>query len=61
MVVISFYWWMIPAFITIAGLVWALYIYDDGGGYGSGIGNMLMLIPVLTVSCLSWIVYAIFK
>ena len=53
--------WMIPTAITIIGLIWAIYIYDDGGGYFSGMGNVFMLIPVLAISLIAWIVTAIFK
>ena len=61
MITLSFYGWMIPSLITIAALVWALFIYDDGGGYLSGLGNMFMLVPALGVSLISWIIYAILK
>jgi hypothetical protein len=59
---ITFAAWWIPTIITVAGLVWALFIYDDGAsGWFSGLGNVFMLIPVLVVSIISWIIYAIFK
>ena len=54
-------WWMIPAAITIVGLVWAICIYNDGGGYLSGMGNVFMLVPVLAVSMVAWIVAAFLK
>lgn len=57
-----FSWWWIPALITVSGLIWVFFIYDDGAhGYLSGIGNVLMLIPVLFISMLSWIIAAVLK
>jgi hypothetical protein len=53
--------WMIPALITICGLIWALFIYDDGGGWLGGLGNLFMLIPTLVVSCISWMVWGFLK
>jgi len=53
--------WWIPTAITVIGLIWALFIVDDGGGMFSGIGNMLALIPVSIVSAIAWIIWAIFK
>lgn len=53
--------WWIPTAITVIGLIWALFIVDDGGGMFSGIGNALALIPVSIVSAIAWIIWAIFK
>ncbi len=62
MLTITFPYWLIPTIITIGCYVYVLYIYDDGGtGYGSGIGNIFMLIPASIISLVTWIVYAIFK
>ena len=58
---LTFAWWWIPALITVAGVIWALFIVDDGGGYLSGIGNMFALVPALVVSCLAWIIAGVFK
>lgn len=59
---ITFAAWWIPTAITVGGLVWALFIYDDGtSGWFSGLGNIFMLIPVLFISCVAWIVYAVMK
>lgn len=59
---VTFAAWWIPTIITVVGLVWALFIYDDGSsGWLSGIGNIFMLIPVLVISMISWIIYAILK
>jgi len=59
---ITLSWWAIPTLITVAGLIWALFIYDDGASsYASGIGNIFMLVPVLFVSMVVWILAAIFK
>jgi len=62
MITITFASWMIPTAITVFGLVYALFIYDDGSsGYCSGIGNVFMLVPALAVSCISWMLWGIFK
>lgn len=58
---ITFDAWIIPAVITVGGLIYALFVYDDGDWLGSGIGNALMLIPVLFISLISWVLYAVFK
>lgn len=57
---LTIYWWVFPTLITVLGIIWALTL-DDGGGYFSGLGNLLALIPVLAVSTVSWIVAAILK
>lgn len=54
-------WWVIPTIITVVGVVWAIFIYDDGDGYLSGIGNLFMLAGALGVSCVAWIIAAILK
>lgn len=53
-------WWVIPAVITICGLVWAATL-DDGGGIFSGLGNLLALVPVSVISAIAWIIAAILK
>lgn len=53
-------WWWIPLAITIVAVLMAL-LHDDGGGFMSGIGNMLLLIPALFVSLIAWIVAALLK
>lgn len=48
--------------ITVASIVWAVWIYDDGTtGYLSGMGNAFMLIPALGVSMVAWIIAAVLK
>ena len=54
-------WWWIPTAITVAGLIWALLIVDDGGGYLSGIGNLFALVPVLAVSAIAWAIAGAIK
>ena len=54
-------WWLIPAWITVLGLIWALWIVDDGGGMLSGISNIFALVPVLAISAISWAVAAFLK
>jgi hypothetical protein len=61
MITITFGAWMIPTAITAIGLIWAMFIVDDGGGYFSGISNIFALVPVLFVSCIAWILWGIFK
>ena len=56
---ISAYW--IPIAITVIGLFWAIFIVDSGHGIGAGLSNALALIPVLFISMLSWIIYAVVK
>lgn len=53
--------WMIPAFITAAGLFWALVIVDDGGGFMSGIGNLFALVPALAVSSVAWALWGFLR
>ena len=45
--------------ITVVGVVWAWFIYDDGGGYLDGIGNVIKLVPVLALSTVVWIIGSI--
>ncbi len=61
MLTLTFPYWLIPTIITVVCYVYAIYIYDDGNGYLSGVGNLFMLIPASIISLISWIVYAIFK
>jgi hypothetical protein len=57
---ITIAWWMLPTLITIIGIILAL-AYDDGGGYGSGIMNIILLLIAFGISLLSWITAALFK
>ena len=54
-------WWWIPTAITLAVLFWAVCIVDDGGGYLSGIGNVLAMVPALVVACIAWAVAGALK
>ena len=58
---ISFAWWCIPTAITVAGLVWALFIVDDGGGMFSGMSNIFALVPVSVISAIAWAVAGALK
>ena len=58
---ITFAWWWVPTIITIAGFIWALFIFDDGGGYLAGMGTMFALVPVLIVSCIAWAIAGALK
>lgn len=53
--------WWVPTLITVAGIAWALFWVDDGGGFLSGLDNLMALIPALAVSLVAWIVYAVLK
>ena len=57
----SFSWWWIPTFVTVTGLVWALFIYEDEPGMFSGMANFILLVPVLFVSMVLWIIFAFLK
>ena len=57
---ITISWWMIPTLITVVGVVYALFIHKDTGMF-AGIGNLLLLSPVLGVSLIAWIIAAIWK
>lgn len=58
---LTFSWYAIPTIITIVGIVWAIFIYEDDAGWLSGIGNLFMLVPALIISMISWIIAAILK
>jgi hypothetical protein len=60
-ITIQYAWWWIPAAITLAGLFWAFFVYDDGGGFLGGIGNMFAAMAVLAVSCIAWIIAGALK
>lgn len=59
--ILEFPLWVIPTVITVMSFVWAIFWVDDGGGYFSGLTNLLALIPASLASMIVWIVYAIFK
>ena len=54
-------WWLIPTAITAVGLIWALWIVDDGGGMFSGLNNLFALVPVLALSAIAWAIAAFLK
>jgi hypothetical protein len=58
---ITLTWWMFPTILMVCSIGYVVFIYNDGGGYLSGLGNLLLLIPALALSCLAWIIAAIFK
>jgi len=58
---ITFSLWWIPTGITIISCGYCIFIHDDGAGYGAGLGNMILLIPALFISMLSWIFWGVFK
>lgn len=60
-VTLTFGAWWIPLLITIVAVGWAIFWVDDGGGWLSGLGNILALIPALFVSMVAWIVWGVVK
>ena len=58
---ITLSWWMIPTIITVGGIVLALFIHRDEPGFFHGLGNMMLLVPVLFISMIAWIVAAVLK
>lgn len=58
---ITYAWWWIPTLITVVGFIWALFIFDDGGGYLAGIGTMFALVPALFISTVAWIIAGALK
>jgi len=41
MMTITITWWMLPTIVTLVSFGYVLFIHDDGGGYLSGLGNLL--------------------
>lgn len=58
---LTFAWWWIPAALTLAGVVWAVFFVDSGDGMFSGLNNLFALVPVSIVSAVAWAVAAILK
>ena len=51
--------WVIPVVITVISCGYAIFWHEDGGGFMSGIGNIILLVPALFISMLSWIIWGI--
>lgn len=60
MITITFSWWMLPTAITLISII-AAFLYDDGGGYLSGITNIMLMVPALFISLISWIIFGVLK
>lgn len=58
---LTFAWWWIPTALTLAGLVWAIFIVDGGSGWFAGLSNIMALIPVLFVSAVAWAIAGALK
>jgi hypothetical protein len=58
---LTVYGWMIPLAITVVSLAVALTIEKPTGSYGDGLQTVFALIPALGISCIAWIMYALFK
>lgn len=52
---------LIPILITICSIGYAIFVHKDGPGYFSGLENILLLIPALFVSMISWIIWGVLK
>lgn len=59
MITITFGSWLIPTIITVICCGYAIFIFDDGDGYGAGLGNIILLVPALFISTLAWIIWGI--
>lgn len=46
-------WWVIPAAITVIGLIWALFIVK-GEGFMGELSNLFAVGAVAIVSALAW-------
>jgi hypothetical protein len=55
-------WWFLPTIITLVGVVWAtLWVGRNDRGIFAGFANVFALLPVLVVSCISWIISGVLK
>lgn len=61
MINLTFGAWWIPTLITIVCFGYAIFIHNDGDGWFSGLGNMLLCVPAGIISTIAWIIYAIWK
>lgn len=53
-------WWVIPAAITVIGLIWALFIVK-GDGFMGGLDNFFALAAVAFVSAIVWAIAGFLK
>jgi len=60
-ITVTFAWWWIPAAITVAGLVWALFIVKDEGGYLGGLSRLLAAGAAMAASAVAWAVAGFLK
>lgn len=60
-ITITLHWWMLPALITIVAVTFAMTKEKMTGHIGDGLETIFWLVPSLGISCISWIIYAIFK
>lgn len=58
---LTFAWWWIPAAITLAGVIWSVFIVDSGSGWLTGLNNILALLASLAVSCFAWAIAGFLK
>ncbi len=54
-------WWVIPAVISMVGLIWAAFIVDPGEGIGTGMNNIFALAIVGLVSAVAWAIAGALK
>lgn len=58
---LTFAWWWIPTFITVVGLIWAVFFVDPGDGIGAGLDNIFALALVMFVSAVAWAIAGFIK
>lgn len=54
-------WWWLPLAVTVVAVCWAVFVVDGGGGYLSGIGNIVALVPALAISAVAWAIAGALK
>lgn len=54
-------WWHIPAAVTLALFLWALFWPIDDGGYMGGISRLFMLLPAALISAVAWAIAGALK
>lgn len=53
-------WWVIPAAITVIGLIWAVFVVK-GDGFMGGLDNVFALAFVAFVSAIVWAIAGFLK
>lgn len=58
---LTFAWWWIPALITVAGIIWSIFIVDSGSGWFAGVSNLMALLASLAASGVAWAIAGFLK